>query len=149
MSATHTDAHGHGGHGKDHVPHVLPLAIYLGVFAMLLIFTVITVAVSYVDLGHTVNLAIALGVATMKASMVGLIFMHLAFDNKFNAIVFTMSVIFLAIFIGLTMYDTEFRGLGGRVAAEKPADSAVPFAGTRSEAALRARFGEVPVAELD
>jgi cytochrome c oxidase subunit 4 len=138
-NAHSTDAHGHAAPGGDHVPHVLPLKAYFGVFAALLVFTGITVGVSYLDLGSA-NLFIALLVATMKALMVGLIFMHLAFDKKFNAVVFSSAVIFLGIFISLTMFDTNWRHLGGRTSGERPADVNMPFGGTESEAAMRAKY---------
>ena len=64
--------------------HVLPLKVYLGVAAALLFLTVVTVAVSVVDFGHLVgmpalNLIVALAIATLKASLVAAIFMHLWF----------------------------------------------------------------------
>ena len=125
-------AHAHGGHDGDHVPHVLSLKTYFGVFAALLVFTVLTVAVSYVDLGSA-NLFIAMLVATCKAVMVAAIFMHLAFDKKFNTLIFTFSVLFLGIFIAFTMFDTEYRGVGDRLSANRPADVTQPFAGTRAD----------------
>lgn len=140
MSA-HSDTHGHGAPGGEHVPHVLPLKVYLGVFAMLLVFTGLTYAVSYVDLGRTVNLVVALAVAACKASMVGLIFMHLAFDKKFNGLIFLSSILFLVVLIGLTMEDTERRGKAGGhmfVEGDKPANVASPFEkdGTKRAKAL-------------
>lgn len=127
MSTHATDAH-HAA--PDHVPHVLPLKVYFGVFAMLIVFTVITVAVSYVDLGTTINLVVALLVAATKALMVATIFMHLAFDKKFNAIIISSSVLFLIVLVGITMSDTETRGrFGGPtfVSGDRPVDPAQPF----------------------
>lgn len=123
-----TDAH-HAGPAGDHVPHVLPLKVYFGVFIMLLIFTVITVAVSYVDLG-AFNLAVALLVAGAKAAMVATIFMHLAFDKKFNAIIFLSSILFLGVLVGITMQDTETRGDWGSssfISGDRAVDPAQPF----------------------
>jgi cytochrome c oxidase subunit 4 len=139
MSTHSHDSHGHGAHGGDHVPHVLDLKWYLGVFAALLVFTVLTVAVSYVDLGRA-NLFIAMLVASCKALMVAAIFMHLAFDKKFNAIIFGLSVLFLFIFIVFTMFDTSNRGLAERVAGDKPANISSPFDGTKGEQALQRRW---------
>lgn len=139
MSTDNHAAHGHDAHGADHVPHVLPLSAYFGVFAALIGLTVITVGVSYIDLGAA-NLVIALFVATCKALMVAAIFMHLAFDKKFNAIIFAFSLIVLAIFIAFTMFDTNYRGLGGRLSNDRPADISSPFAGTKNEAALKAKW---------
>lgn len=137
MSASHADH----APGADHVPHVLPLRVYFGVFAMLIVFTGITVAVSYVDLGHAANLFIALLVASAKALMVASIFMHLAFDKKFNAVIAASALIFLVIFVTFTMYDTNWRGLGGRVLQDKPADVTNPFGVTKAEEEIRKKYG--------
>lgn len=147
MATAHAhQEHGHGGgHGADHHPHVLPLSVYLGVFATLIVFTVITVAVSRIDLGPA-NLVVALVVATMKAMMVAFVFMHLAFDKKFNTLVFASALIFLAIFIGFTLFDTGWRNLGGRTSGDSPVSLANPFEkdGTKSAAALRAKYEKKP-----
>ena len=54
----------------------------LAVFATLLALTGVTVAVAYVDLGHGANVAAALTIATVKASLVGLFFMHLKWEQR-------------------------------------------------------------------
>lgn len=132
-ATTHGASGGHGHHDKpEHHPHVLPLKYYFAVFGALLTFTVITVAVSYVDFGAA-NLVIAVAVATMKASMVGLIFMHLYWDKKFNAVAFVSSLVFLGIFVGFTMLDTEARGRAEPIEGMHPADISQPFAGTRED----------------
>ncbi len=95
----------------DHIPHVTPLPIYMKTFGTLMVLTVITVGASYVNLGTTVNLIIAVIIATIKASVVGAFFMHLATDSRFNLVVFASSVVFLGIFVGFTMLDTSARGM--------------------------------------
>lgn len=123
----HDHDHGHGhGQGGDHVPHVLPLKVYIGTWLGLMVFTVITVAASYVDFGD-VNLWIALLIATIKASLVALLFMHLRWDERFNSIILVSSLIFLAIFIGFTMSDTENRGRAEPIEHERPANVKDPF----------------------
>ena len=144
MTTPHaSDPHAPAGHGSapDHHPHVLPVSTYVGVFASLRVLTVITVAASRVDLGNA-NLLIALSIATVKALFVSLIFMHLLFDKKFNAIVFASSLIFLAVFIGFTMSDTSWRGSDGRSSADGPVDVQNPFGETRSQAALKALYAK-------
>ena len=143
MSAD-THAH-HGSHGGDHVPHVLPLKVYFATWAALIFLTVVTVAVSYVDIGAG-NVIVAMVVATIKACTVAALFMHLAFDHKFHAMIIGSSVIFLAIFIAFTMFDTETRGRADAIEAERPADVSRPFAGTQREAALKAKWA-APAAE--
>lgn len=94
---------------KKHTAHVLPLRVYLTVGAILLFMTFVTVAVSFVPLGPF-NLVVAMGIATFKAMLVGMFFMHLLYDNKLYATVFLAAVSFLAVFIVLTMFDTLRRG---------------------------------------
>jgi cytochrome c oxidase subunit 4 len=130
MSTTHAEhGHGHEGPDGDHVPHVLPMKVYLATWGTLLVLTVVTVGASYLDLGHTGNLLVALFIATIKASVVALIFMHLLWDQKFHMIIFIFSVLFLAIFIGFTMFDTQYRGEAEMMESQHPIDIKQPFEG--------------------
>jgi cytochrome c oxidase subunit 4 len=133
---SHSHAHSPGG---DHVPHVLPLSVYLKTWGALLAFTAITVGASYVDFGSA-NLWIAILIATTKALLVASIFMHLKYDQKFHSIIFGMALVFLVVFVGFTMFDTETRGRAESVEADRPLDPKAPFAGSRSEAKMRAKF---------
>jgi cytochrome c oxidase subunit 4 len=110
----------------DHVPHVLPLRTYLGIWAALLGLTALTVGVSYFDFG-TWNIVIALAVASLKATLVAAVFMHLAYGGKFNVVVFLASLIFLAIMLALTFFDTSTRGISDPIEGLRPINSAEPF----------------------
>jgi cytochrome c oxidase subunit IV len=85
--------------------HVMPATLLLGVYAALVALTVVTVAAAGQDVGGW-NLGIAMGIATLKATLVALYFMHLRYDRPFNAIIFLTALVFLAIFLGLTLLDT-------------------------------------------
>jgi len=74
-----------------------------------MVLTVVTVAVSFVNLGGW-NIAVALAIASLKAALVAFVFMHLWYDKKIFFIVFTSGLVFLAVFIVLTMFDTLGRG---------------------------------------
>lgn len=91
-------------HSTEHL-HILPLRIYFSVAAALLVFTAITVAVAQFQFGEY-NLLIAMIIAAIKATLVALFFMHLKYDNKIYATVFVGSLLFLAVFIIFTMFDT-------------------------------------------
>ena len=93
----------------DHKDHVLPVNLYLGVGAVLFFLTIITVAVSKIDLGQF-NLIVAMIIAIIKASIVGLFFMHLLWDRRFYMSAMLISVLFLGVFIIITMSDTMRRG---------------------------------------
>jgi caa(3)-type oxidase subunit IV len=65
---------------------------YLMVGALLLAFTAITVALSYVHFGtQKANIAVAMLVATLKAGLVAAIFMHLAAEKRliYRVLIFT------------------------------------------------------------
>ncbi len=124
MSTSHAE---HAHDDNEHHPHVLPMSLYLATWGTLLVLTVITVGASYVNLGHTGNLIVALLIATIKASVVALIFMHLKWDHKFHSIIFFSSLLFLAVFIGITMSDTQFRGELESIENENPVDLKAPF----------------------
>ncbi len=139
----HAHAGGNGnGNGKDHVPHVLPLSTYLKTWGALLVLTAVTVGASYVDFGAA-NLWIALLIASAKAATVALVFMHLYWDHKFHAVIFGVSLVFLAIFIIFTLFDTQSRGRADGIEGERPADIRAPFAGTRSELDYREKHSEL------
>ena len=88
------------------VGHVVPFKVLAGVWGTLLVLTVITVAVAGVDLGRF-NLEIALAIATVKASLVLLYFMHMRYDRPVNAIVFVTALVFVALFVSLALLDTR------------------------------------------
>ena len=90
--------------------HVLPKAVYFGVLGALLFLTVVTVATAQLDLG-VFNLPLAMVIAGTKATLVASIFMHLYWDHKFNLLLFMSSLLFLSIFVVLSMLDTEGRGM--------------------------------------
>ncbi len=104
----HGDDHAHGGHGDDHghgLAHTMPLPLLFGVLGALLALTVATVAVTAIDLGAQGNLIVAMIIATVKAALVCVFFMHLLWDKKFNAVLFLTSVLLLILFLSLTTND--------------------------------------------
>jgi cytochrome c oxidase subunit 4 len=71
---------------------------YLIIGGTLLIGTILTVMASYVDLGHHWNIVLALVIATVKASLVALFFMHLISEKQMIYTVLSFTAFF---FIGL------------------------------------------------
>lgn len=61
---------------KHPVPHIIPMLVYLAIGGALLVMTLVTVAVSFIDLGF-LNILVALAIATFKALLVAFFFMHL------------------------------------------------------------------------
>ena len=93
---------------QNHI-HVTPIKTYIAVGASLLILTAITIGASFIHFG-AFNVTIALAIASIKALLVAFFFMHLFWDNKLYLIVFAASLLFLTIFLTLTMFDTTQRG---------------------------------------
>jgi len=80
----------------------------LAVFAALLLLTVVTVLVSYVDLGLG-NVAVALLIASVKASLVALFFMHLKGESRLVWGFALVPIVFLALILFGTLVDTMLR----------------------------------------
>jgi cytochrome c oxidase subunit IV len=95
-------------HDSDHsgLGHVVPLWLLAAVFIALLLLTGLTVAAAQVDLGN-LNLYVALAIATLKASLVVLFFMHLFWDRPFNSMIFIGCLMFVSLFIGVTLTDQK------------------------------------------
>ena len=73
---------------------------YLTVFAMLMIFTVITVAASRFHLAVPVAIAVALIIAAIKGSMVAAVFMHLSHEKRWVYGTLLLTAVF---FLGLLL----------------------------------------------
>jgi len=82
--------------------------VYVAVFAALLVLTGATVGVSYIDLGIW-NVAAALLMASVKATLVALFFMHLRHEGGLVWTFALVPILFLALIIGGTLSDTLFR----------------------------------------
>ncbi|HEV2201673.1 MAG TPA: cytochrome C oxidase subunit IV family protein [Bryobacteraceae bacterium] len=74
----------------------------------LLILTLITVGASYIDFGQG-NIVIALAIATVKATLVALFFMHLAHDRPVNGLIAVAGFIFLGLFLLFDFLDVTSR----------------------------------------
>ena len=104
--ATHSHHDQEHGHGHVHLGHVLPTKVLVGVFGSLLFLTVVTVLAAQVDFGSkSLNLAIALLIATVKASLVVLYFMHIRYDRLFHGIMIVSGLLAAALFVGFTLVD--------------------------------------------
>jgi cytochrome c oxidase subunit IV len=89
--------------------HISPVSSYIAVFSALMVLTVVTVLVAYVDLGE-MNKVVALGIASFKATLVVLYFMHVKYSSGLTKLVVVSGFFFLAILLTLTMADYGSRG---------------------------------------
>jgi cytochrome c oxidase subunit 4 len=94
-------------HGT-HEHHFIPLKTYWTVFAALIFLTIITVAAAQIDFG-AMNALVAFGIASVKASLVLGIFMHLKYDNMMNRVIIGSGVFFLLLFWFFSIIDIVTR----------------------------------------
>jgi cytochrome c oxidase subunit IV len=86
-----------------------PLPRYFAVFIALLVGTGLTVYASTLDLGPF-NAPVALAIATVKATLVALFFMHVWHaSEKLTKLVVIGALFFLFLLLGLTMTDYATR----------------------------------------
>jgi cytochrome c oxidase subunit 4 len=100
---------GESSHEDHPHVHVTPLWIYLGVFAALMVFTGITVAVAFVHMGP-LNDLVAMAIAVFKATLVVLFFMHVKGSTRMVKLTVVSSFFWLLILFGLTLSDYFTRG---------------------------------------
>ncbi len=88
--------------------HIVPMRVYFVIFFSLMILTATTVWVAFFDLGAW-NDAVALGIASTKAMLVILYFMHVRYSSKLTWIFVGVGFLFLIILLAFTMSDVLTR----------------------------------------
>ncbi len=109
--ATQTSSHEATQADKPHM-HIVSPGLLVGVFAGLIVLTLITVGVSYAESSKMIHLGwasiwVALGIAVFKAALVAMYFMHLRWDSPFNGAILILSLVVVVIFIGFAVLDTR------------------------------------------
>lgn len=96
-------------HDQQTLAHPVPAWLLLTVWGALMVLTVVTVAVTYLPMSDmpSLGLWIALGIATTKAMLVALFFMHLWWDKPFYSIIFVGALLCLMLLVGLALVDTK------------------------------------------
>ncbi len=84
--------------------HVIPQKIYLLVFGTLLCLTLITVDVAFYNFGW-LNMYVALTIATFKATIIVLYFMHVKYSPRLIWVFAIGGLFWLVILFGLTFGD--------------------------------------------
>jgi cytochrome c oxidase subunit 4 len=100
MATSHQDDEHHG------LAHTASVKVLVGTGGTLLMLTIVTVLATKVDFGANINLAIAMFIAVVKASLVILFFMHLKYDKIFHTVVFLSAILAASLFVGFTLMDT-------------------------------------------
>lgn len=81
---------------------------YILVFTALLVLAALTTGIAYLDLGPF-NTVIALAIAVVKMSLVGLFFMHLCYSPGLTRIVVLAGFFWLALMVSFTLADVLTR----------------------------------------
>ncbi len=87
-------------HGEFHVT----MATYNLIFILLMVGLVVTVVAAFIPLGP-LNMPVAMLIASIKAAMVILYFMHVKFASRLTKVFVAASFLWLAILLTLTMSD--------------------------------------------
>jgi cytochrome c oxidase subunit 4 len=89
--------------------HILPKRVYYTIYAILMVCTLLTVWIAFLDLGP-LNTIGALTIAVFKSVLVILFFMHVKYSPRLTWAVVIGSVFWLGILLVLTMGDYLTRG---------------------------------------
>ncbi|KAF0198798.1 MAG: cytochrome c oxidase subunit IV [Bacteroidetes bacterium] len=93
---------------KDNHHHIVEYKNHILVLFLLIALTVITVAITSVELGPY-NTAAAMVIASIKAAIVLMYFMHLRFDQKIYRFMATIVILIFFAVIIVTFFDYLYR----------------------------------------
>jgi len=84
--------------------HIVPNKAYVGVWVTLMAMTLITTLIGFVDLGRF-NTVAALAIATFKASLVVLFFMHAKYTPRLMRVVIGAGIFWLLLLLAFSEVD--------------------------------------------
>ena len=85
--------------------HIVPVRIYLMIFLALMAGTALTVWAGFRDFPGPLNVIIALTIASIKATLVVLYFMHLRYSKRLVWIIFGSALFWMGLLFALTLSD--------------------------------------------
>jgi cytochrome c oxidase subunit 4 len=97
---------------SEHTEHIVSPSLYIVIFLALMILTGSTYFAAQVDLNRyfsSLNIIVALVIATCKATLVILFFMHAKYSSKRTQLIIIAGVFWLAIMLFLTLGDYASR----------------------------------------
>jgi len=92
------------------IPHVVSIKLYAAIFAALLLLTLSTTGMAFVDLGGDLNALVAVAIAIVKALLVILFFMHVRYSSRLTWVFVGAGFFWLLILLTWTMTDPLARG---------------------------------------
>ena len=85
--------------------HIVPVRIYFAIFAALLVGTTLTVVAAFFDFPWRLNTVVALTIATVKATLVVLYFMHVRYSTRLVWVIIASALFWMAILFAFTFSD--------------------------------------------
>jgi len=89
--------------------HIVPVRIYITIFLALLLGTGLTVAAAFYDFPWKLNAVVALTIATIKATLVVLYFMHVRYSTRLVWVIVASALFWMGILFALTFSDYNTR----------------------------------------
>ncbi len=96
---------------NEHAHHIVGPKVYVAILFSLLIGTGLTVWASFIDLGLW-NPVIALAIATTKAMLVVLFFMHVKYSTKLTKLTIAAGIFMFLVLVSMTLTDYISRAWG-------------------------------------
>jgi cytochrome c oxidase subunit 4 len=89
-----------------HTHHITSPAVLISTFLALIALTVLTCVMAQFPLGSW-DMPVTLGIATVKALLVAVIFMHLQHDKLFNSLLLVSAAVFMVLFLSMVVLDSN------------------------------------------
>ncbi|HEY0729678.1 MAG TPA: cytochrome C oxidase subunit IV family protein [Pyrinomonadaceae bacterium] len=85
--------------------HIVSVRVYFAIFLALLVGTAITVLAAFVDFPWRLNTIVALSIATVKATLVVLYFMHVRYSTRLVWVIVASALFWMGILFAFTFSD--------------------------------------------
>ena len=85
--------------------HIVSVRVYITIFLALLVGTALTVVAAFFDFPWRLNTIVALTIATAKATLVVLYFMHVRYSTRLIWVIVASALFWMALLFGFTLSD--------------------------------------------
>ena len=85
--------------------HIVSVRVYFAIFLALLVGTALTVVAAFVDFPWRFNTIVALTIATVKATLVVLYFMHVRYSTRLVWVIVASALFWMGILFAFTFSD--------------------------------------------
>ena len=89
--------------------HIVYPRVYIGIFLVLMVGTILTVLAAFQDFPGPLNAVVALTIAVVKATFVVLYFMHVRYSPRLIWLILAAALFWMAIMFALTISDYSTR----------------------------------------